>query len=89
MIDTAGRLHNKEDLMQELKKIPQIKEVRGRGLMIGIEFATPIKEMRNKLLFEEKVFTGVTGTNVFRLLPPLCLTIEQANDFLYKFKKVL
>ncbi|GAB6012187.1 aspartate aminotransferase family protein [Viscerimonas tarda] len=75
-------------LMTELKKLPQIKEVRGRGLMIGMEFETPIKEMRTKLLFEEKVFTGASGTNVFRLLPPLCLTLEQADVFLQKFRKI-
>lgn len=78
-----------EFLIQELKKIPQIKEVRGRGLIIGMEFNEPIKEKRSKLLFEEKVFTGATGTNVFRLLPPLCLTIEEAKIFLERFKKVL
>lgn len=76
-------------LMDELRKLPQIKEVRGRGLMIGIEFDEPIKEKRAKLLFEEKVFTGSTGTHVFRLLPPLCLTMEQAKLFLERFKKVL
>lgn len=78
-----------EFLMEELRKFPQIKEVRGRGLMIGMEFDEPIKEKRTKLLFEEKVFTGATGTHVFRLLPPLCLTIEQAKEFLERFKKVL
>ena len=76
-------------LMAELAKFPQIKEIRGRGLMIGMEFETPIKELRSKLLFEEKVFTGSSGTTVFRLLPPLCLTEEQANVFLAKFKKIL
>lgn len=78
-----------EFLMEELKKIPQIKEVRGRGLMIGMEFDEPIKEKRKQLLFEEKVFTGATGTHVFRLLPPLCLTIDQAKEFLTRFKKIL
>jgi acetylornithine aminotransferase len=76
-------------LLQELKKFPQIKEVRGVGLMIGMEFAEPIKELRRKLLFEQKVFTGVSGTNVIRLLPPLCLTKAEAADFLERFKKVL
>jgi acetylornithine aminotransferase len=76
-------------LIQELKKFPQIKEVRGVGLMIGLEFAEPIKELRRKLLFEQKVFTGVSGTNVIRLLPPLCLTKAEAADFLERFKKVL
>lgn len=76
-------------LISELKKIPQIKEVRGEGLMIGLEFDEPIKEIRRKLLFEQKIFTGVTGTHVVRLLPPLCLTMEQANHFLNHLKEVI
>ncbi|MBQ8256407.1 MAG: aminotransferase class III-fold pyridoxal phosphate-dependent enzyme [Bacteroidaceae bacterium] len=76
-------------LMEELKKLPQIKEVRGRGLMIGMEFDEPIKEIRRRLLFEEHVFTGVSGTNVIRLLPPLTLTMEQAAEFIARFKRVL
>ena len=76
-------------LIEELKKIPQIKEVRGYGLMIGLEFETPVKTMRDRLLFEEKVFTGVTGSNIFRLLPPLCVSREEADEFLKRFKKVL
>ncbi|MDH8702196.1 acetylornithine/N-succinyldiaminopimelate aminotransferase [Dysgonomonadaceae bacterium PH5-43] len=78
-----------EYLMSELKKLPQIKDVRGKGLMIGLEFEAPIKPLRDKLLFEGKVFTGVTGTNVFRLLPPLNITKEIADEFLARFKKVL
>ena len=76
-------------LMEELKKLPQIKEVRGQGLMIGMEFAEPIKDIRRRLLFEKKVFTGVSGTNVIRLLPPLCLSMEEAQEFLKRFKEVL
>ena len=76
-------------LMEELKKFPQIKEVRGQGLMIGMEFEEPIKEIRRKLLFEQKVFTGVSGTHVIRLLPPLCLSKAEADEFLARFKKVL
>ena len=76
-------------LMEELKKIPQIKEVRGKGLMIGMEFEEPIKEIRRRLLFEEHVFTGVSGTNVIRLLPPLTLTMEQAQEFIERFKRAL
>ncbi|MBR5277057.1 MAG: aminotransferase class III-fold pyridoxal phosphate-dependent enzyme [Bacteroidaceae bacterium] len=78
-----------EYLMTELKKIPAIKEVRGKGLMIGIEFEEPIKEIRTKLLFEEHVFTGVSGTNVIRLLPPLSLSMEQARDFIARLHKVI
>ena len=76
-------------LLEELKKFPQIKEVRGRGLMIGLEFEEPIKELRLKLLKEQHVFTGVSGTNVLRLLPPLCLSMDEADLFLERFKKVL
>jgi len=78
-------------LMSELKALHYegIKEIRGRGLMIGIEFYESVKEIRNKLLFEEKVFTGVAGTNTIRLLPPLCLSIAEAEVFLQKFKKTL
>jgi len=76
-------------LIDELKKIPQIKEVRGYGLMIGMEFETPIKPIRDRLLFEGKVFTGSTGTHIFRLLPPLCVSMEEANEFLTRFKKLI
>lgn len=87
LLDNVNKVGNY--LMEELKKIPQIKEVRGRGLMIGMEFAEPIKEVRRKLLFEEHVFTGVSGTNVIRLLPPLTLTMEQAEDFIARLKRAL
>ena len=76
-------------LLAELKKIDGIKEVRGQGLMIGIEFDEPVKDIRRRLLFEERVFTGVSGMNTIRLLPPLTLTMEQARLFIDKFRKVL
>ena len=76
-------------LISELNKMPQIKEVRGEGLMIGIEFDEPIKEIRTRLLKEYHVFTGVSGTNVIRLLPPLCLSMDEAKEFLKRFSKML
>lgn len=76
-------------LLEELNKLPKIKEVRGRGLMIGIEFEEPIKELRSKLLFDEKVFTGVAGTNTIRLLPPLSLSVDEAKVFISKIRKLL
>ena len=87
LIDNAARVGSY--LLDELKKLPQIKEVRGRGLMIGLEFDAPIKDLRLRLLKEQHVFTGVSGTNVLRLLPPLCLSMDEANLFLERFKKVL
>ena len=80
-----------EHLMKRLKEasLPHVADVRGRGLMIGIELDMPYKEVRSALLFKEHCFTGCSGTNVIRLLPPLCLTIEQADQFVEKFTKVL
>ena len=63
--------------------------MRGEGLMIGLEFEEPVKEIRRKLIMEEYIFTGVTGTHVIRLLPPLCLTKSEADEFLDKLHKVL
>lgn len=87
LLDNATKVGNY--LIEELGKLSGIKEIRGRGLMIGIEFEESIKEIRSRLLFEEKVFTGVAGTKTIRLLPPLCLSMEEAADFMTRFKRVL
>ncbi|MEG1999646.1 MAG: aminotransferase class III-fold pyridoxal phosphate-dependent enzyme, partial [Bacteroidales bacterium] len=76
-------------LMDKLKNIKQIKEVRGRGLMIGLEFDAPVKDIRNKLLFEQHLFTGVSGTNVIRLLPPLVFGKGDADEFVRRLNAVL
>lgn len=87
LIDNAAKIG--AHLLDELKKIPQIKEVRGRGLMIGLEFQESIKELRSRLIYEQHVFTGASGTNVLRLLPPLCLSMDEADEFISRLKKVL
>ena len=66
-----------------------IKEVRGRGLMIGVEFDGPIAELRRKLLFEKKVFTGVSGKNMIRLLAPLTLSKEDVDIFIKALEESL
>ena len=80
-----------EYLMQRLKELqqeqPHIVDVRGRGLMIGVELDIPYKEVRNRLLFQEHCFTGCSGTNVIRLLPPLSVSKEQADAFVEKLKR--
>ena len=76
-------------LLKELKNFKQIKDLRGQGLMIGMEFEEPVKELRQRLLFDYKVFTGAAGTNVIRLLPPLVLTKADADKFLERFEKAL
>ena len=78
-----------ERLTQLQQQCPHIVEVRGRGLMIGIELDMPHKELRSRLLFEEHVFTGCASTNILRLLPPLCFTREMADRFVEKFSHVL
>lgn len=87
LIDNAAKVG--AFLMDELHKLPGIKEIRGRGLMIGIEFEESIKEIRGKLLFDKRVFTGVAGTNIIRLLPPLCLSMDEAKEFINRFKSLL
>lgn len=78
-------------LLNEIKamNLPHVVDVRGRGLMIGVELDIPYKEPRTKLLFEEHCFTGCSGTNVLRLLPPLCLSMEDATKFLELLRNVL
>ncbi|MDR0977309.1 MAG: aminotransferase class III-fold pyridoxal phosphate-dependent enzyme [Prevotellaceae bacterium] len=87
LIENAAAVGNY--LLTELAKLPHIKEVRGRGLMIGLEFSEPIKALRTRLLNEQHVFTGASGTNVLRLLPPLCLSMDEAALFISKLKAVL
>jgi acetylornithine aminotransferase len=76
-------------LMKELSSFPQIKELRGKGLMTGIEMPGSVSEIRRKLLFDYKIFTGASSTNIIRLLPPLCINEHEAQYFIEAFKKVL
>ena len=76
-------------LIDNLKGLPGVKEVRGRGLMIGIEMERESKELRRRLIFDQHIFTGAAGTNIIRLLPPLCITKEDADRFIESFKKEL
>ena len=76
-------------LMTQLGTLPHIKEVRGRGLMIGIELPEELNHIRKELLFRHKIFTGEAKPNVIRLLPSLALTQAQADQFLAAFKEEL
>lgn len=76
-------------LMEKLAAMKLEMEVRGKGLMIGIESKNPIQEIRKKLLFEHQIFTGVSGSNIIRLLPPLCMGKVEADKFLTAFEKVV
>lgn len=82
-----------EYLIEQLNRLketePHITDVRGRGMMIGIDLDIPHKDVRLPLIYEKHCFTGCAGTNVLRLLPPLCLSKDEADAFLDKFKQVL
>ena len=80
-----------ETLTSEMKagNLPHVVDVRGEGLMIGIELDIPYKEPRTRLIKEQHCFTGCAGTNVIRLLPPLCISKADADDFIARFKAVL
>ena len=67
----------------------RIKEVRGQGLMLGIEFNENVAPIRKKLLFEKHIFTGVSGTNMVRLLAPLCMTKADADTFITALSDIL
>lgn len=77
-------------LISELKKLqqtnPHIVDVRGEGLMIGIEYDMPIKDFRHHLVHDQHVFTGAASTNILRLLPPLCLSMDEAKQFVELLK---
>lgn len=89
LVDNAAEVG--EYLMERLRneQLPHVVDVRGRGLMIGIELDVPYKEIRGRLVTEQHCFTGCSGTNVIRLLPPLCMTKDMADDFIERFKAVL
>lgn len=74
-------------LMQSLREIPELKNVRGRGLMIGFDMPDSHTDLRKKLLTEHFIFTGEAKPNVIRLLPSLALTREEADEFLEAVRK--
>ena len=78
-----------EYLKQSIPSSPRIKEVRGKGLMIGIEFNEPVAPLRKALLFEKHIFTGVSGQNMIRLLAPLCLSKADVDEFIVALKEIL
>ncbi len=87
LMDNAETIGNY--LVEELKKLPNIKEIRGKGLMIGIELPEELKDVKKNLLFKHKIFTGEAKPNVIRLLPALNITKVEADIFLEALKEEL
>jgi len=78
-----------EYLKNHIPSSSLIKEVRGRGLMLGMDFNIPVADIRKKLLFEKHIFTGVAGSNMIRLLAPLSLKENEAQMFIDALKDIL
>ena len=89
LVDNAAKVG--QYLIDQLRqaRLPHVTDIRGRGLMIGVELDIPHAEPRRRLVFEQHCFTGCSGTNTLRLLPPLCLSEAQADDFIERLRKVL
>ncbi len=91
VIETENLMHNAHAmglyLQEEIRKIPELENVRGRGLMIGFDVPAHLKELKKNLLFKHHIFTGEAKPNVIRLLPALSLTKEEADIFLVALKK--
>ncbi len=86
LTDNAARVG--EYLSERLKEVPNVKEIRGRGLMIGIEFAFDTAEMKKRLVYRERVFVGAAGKNTIRLLPALNIGKAEADAIVETLKKV-
>jgi acetylornithine aminotransferase len=91
VIENENLIRNAEQvgnyLMEEISKIPELKNVRGRGLMIGFDVPDELKELKKNLLYKHKIFTGEAKPNVMRLLPSLALTKIDADKFLKALKE--
>ena len=76
--------------LERIKGIPQVQKVKGRGLMLGVEFDFEVAEIRKKLIFEKHIFTGgAANKNLLRILPPLNVSKSQINEFVEALKEVL
>ena len=74
-------------IKEELKKIPELENVRGRGLMIGFDVPEELKDLKKNLLWNQKIFTGEAKPNVIRLLPSLALKKRDAEQFIESIKE--
>ncbi len=86
-LEVGEYLKSKLEILRSAQN--DMKEVRGRGLMIGVEFDGPIAEIRRKLLFDKHIFTGVSGKNMIRLLAPLVLSKDDVDIFIKALEEVL
>ena len=93
VIDNENLINNAKEngnyLMEQLRSIEGLQNVRGRGLMIGFDVPEELKNLKKKLLFDFKIFTGEAKPNVIRLLPSLALNKKQIDDFLESLNEAI
>ena len=87
LVENAARVG--DYLAERLKPLNGVIEVRGKGLMIGVDIDIPHAIFRRRLLADQHVITGNSGKNTLRLLPPLCVTREEVDEFVERFKRVM
>ena len=88
LMDNVNEVYNY--FLKEIKSVPKIKKVKGKGLMLGLEFDFEVGELRKKLIFEKQIFTGgAMNKNLLRILPPLNIKKEQIDVFINALKEIL
>jgi len=88
LIDNVNDIY--KYFLNQIKSVPQVKQVKGKGLMLGVEFDFEVGELRKKLIFEKHIFTGGSSNkNLLRILPPLNISKEQINQFVIALKELL
>ena len=87
LVENARRVGDR--LLERLRTLPALHDVRGRGLMIGFDVEGSASELRRRLVFEQHVFTGGAGAHTVRLLPALGLSEAQADEFVARLKALL
>ena len=86
LVDNAANIG--KYLIEQLVQFPAVREIRGRGLMLGIEFIPEQASARNRLLFESHIFTGEAKNNVMRLLPPLSISKSDVDHFINELQRI-
>jgi len=94
IIENENLINNVNEIsayfLEQIKTVPKIKKVKGKGLMLGVEFDFEVGDIRKKLIFEKHIFTGGSNNkNLLRILPPLTFTKLQVDDFIIALKEVL
>ena len=94
IIEKENLIANAKDIgdyfLSEIKKVPKIKKIKGRGLMVGVEFDFEVGDLRNKLIYDYHIFTGgAMNKKLLRILPPLTVKKEHINTFINALKELL